>query len=382
MAIRDKKTIMLVVTAEQTASLFVSGFAARLARDGHRVVVVADSLSRLAESAEQSGVELAPVPMRRSPSPLSDLHSLFALLRVTRRVRPDILTYATPKASLLGSVAGRLAGIRTRVYQLWGLRLETVTGLGRGALSAIELLTSRLSTSIVANSPSLRNRYLDLSLNGGRNVSVLGLGSSHGVDLQRFSRDAPMPALDDVTASFLQRTEGMTIGFIGRLHPDKGVFDLKEAARICLSRGHRVRLLIVGPDEGIADYLKDDEDVPMRLTGETEDPRPYLAAMDVLCLPSLREGFPNVVLEAGAMGRASVVSDATGAVDSVIDGSTGIVTPAGDADELAKALIKLATDPQLLASLGQGAFDHVRTNFDQFKVWDALANYLLSQSQT
>lgn len=369
---------MLVVTAAQTASLFVSGFASHLADRGHRVIVVADSLGSLEAGANKAGIELEPIPMRRNPSPWHDLRSLITLLAVIRHVQPDVITYATPKASLIGSIAGRLAGTKTRVYQLWGLRLETMGGLSRWVLGVFERLTSWLSTSIVANSPSLAQRYLDLSLNAGREVDVLGSGSSHGVDLQRFSRDAPIPELEQATANFLGRNAGLVVGFVGRLHVDKGLLDLKEAVRLCHQEGHRIQLLLVGPDEGIGDRIvEDDDDLSIHLAGETDDPRPYLAVMDVLCLPSHREGFPNVVLEAGAMGVPAVVSNATGAVDSVVPGVTGMVTPVRDPAQLARALSILATDPQLLNTLGRGALNHVRTNFDQYKVWNDYARYLL-----
>lgn len=373
-------TIMIVVTAEQTAALFVSGFAAHLGESGHRVVLVADRFDTFGMSAVP-GVELAPIAMRRNPSPMADLRSLFALLRLMLNVRPDVLTYATPKASLLASLAGKLVSVETRIYQLWGLRLETVHGPGRHILALMELATSWLSTRILANSASLRAKFVALSLNAGRVVSVLGMGSSHGVDLHRFNHAAKMPKIDAASSEFLKESKGLTVGFVGRLHKDKGISTLIEAARLCVSDGVRLRLLIVGSDEGAEWEIGDiGEELNVHFTGSTGDPRPYFTAMDVLCLPSLREGFPNVVLEAGAMGVPSVVSNATGAVDSVVHLETGIVTPVRAPEKLAVALTQLATDGELLRRLGKGALKHTRANFQQQTVWNELADYLLGES--
>lgn len=373
----QRKTIIIVVTAEETARLFVSGFAGYLATEGHRVVIVADRLDSVASPA--AGIELAPIAMKRNPSPVADVLSLFRLTQLIRRVKPDIIMYATPKASLLGAIGGTLARVRTRIYQLWGLRLETVRGVGRVVLSAMERLTSRLSTGILANSASLGRRYTELQLNAGKRVDVLGMGSSHGVDLRRFAADADVPAPDEDLRTFLTPNEGhLVVGFIGRLHPDKGVDTLLRATEIARAEGNKIRLLVVGPNEGVNPVEPTHDTL---FVGRQRDPRPYLRCMDVLCLPSLREGFPNVVLEAAAMGIPSIVSDATGAIDSVIPGVTGLVSPVGNAEALAHALTELAQNHELVRTMGVNAHDWVKEFFQQEDVWRAHAEYMFTTAQ-
>ncbi len=366
--------IMLAVTAEATAANFLVGFASHLARRGHDVVIVANGVESL-RSAPIGPVELMTVAMRRNPDPLRDVRSLFGMLRAVRAHRPDVIVYATPKASLLAAVAGRLAGVRSRVYNLWGLRLETATGAMFRILWLLEKLTIRLSTEVIANSPSLARRTEELGLAAPGSIQVVGKGSSHGVDVEKFSPLVDHPDVDPRTRAFLDGGEGLVVGFVGRLHVDKGVDTVVEAVQACAARGVRIRLLLIGSDDGLlrGSNLRDQAaDGVVHLVGGVKDPRPYYAAMDVLVLMSKREGFPNVVLEAAAMGVPAVVSDATGVVDSVVDGETGATVELGRADQLADTLAALAADSARVSTLGRRAREWVGDHFEQEDVW--LAN--------
>ncbi len=370
--------IALVVTTGRTAHGFVSGFANFLASRNNEVFVLAGAVEDI-EDIQGEGAHYVPLPFERDPHPVKDLRSLVLLIRALRAIRPDVVAYATPKASLLTAVASFALRVPRRVYQLWGLRLETVGGMRRSVLCLAERLTSCLSSAIIANSPSLAAAYTRLGLNCGRQVEVVGAGSSHGVDLQRFSRKAEVPKLDDATKEYLENHQGLRIGFVGRMHPDKGVDTLLDAAEGCRRSGTDVAVILVGGDEGF-DWERHlaDGGVAARVVGRVSDPRPYYEAMDVLVLPSRREGFPNVVLEAAAMGVPAIVSDATGAIDSVVHGVTGLVVPVGDSAALTIALSSLAHDPLLRSELGTRARDRAEKHFDQAAVWRKNAHALLS----
>ncbi|GHD41708.1 glycosyltransferase family 1 protein [Mycetocola manganoxydans] len=365
------KSVCLIVTAEVTATTFYRGYLAYLRRSGWDVTLIASSDGNLEELGHSEGVQVVNVPMRRDPSPGDDLVSLVRLFKQLKRLKPDVVVTATPKAGLLGTLSALLARVPVRVYQLWGIRFETETGPKRAMLKLLESWSIRFSTQVVANSDSLARRAADLGLLGRKQTVVLGPGSSHGVDLERFSADAEFPTVDSATAKFLaRRPSALVIGFVGRVHPDKGIRTLLQALEICARQALDVRLLVVGAFES-ADVVTQIEQsqIETHLVGSVDDTRPYLRAMNIHCLPTRREGFPNVVLEAAAMGLATVASDATGAIDSVVDGETGLLFVTDDAESLARAITRLAVDKDLRSRLGTRARAHVEANFKREKIW-------------
>lgn len=352
------------------------GYAEFLARVGYEVTLVADDLTGLEGELTGSGVSVHSLPMSRDPDPIRDLVSLARIGRLIARLRPDAVIYATPKASLLTSIAARLFRVPVRIYELWGIRFETSKGLARRLFRAIEQVVASCSTAIVANSASLAARAVELGITRGDRVVVLGHGSSHGVDSERFSRRTTFPKLDAATEQFLSDTSGLTVGFVGRLHPDKGIDTLLAAAAKAAADGG-MRILLVGGDEGISLTIPDG--IAVHLAGDVGDVRPYLAAFDVLVLMSLREGFPNVVLEAAAMEVPAIVSNATGCVDSVIDGVTGRIVATGDVASLSQTLTELARDAKIRRSLALAARRRVLEDFDPEAVWGLAESHLRTQ---
>lgn len=375
---RRRLKIAIIVTVEETAENFVFNFATHIAEQGHDVTVIASGGERDLRKVGSGSLTYLPVRMERDPHPFIDLKSLAVLGWQLKKIKPDVLTYATPKASLLGSIAGFCLRIPVRVYQVWGLRLETVQGPKRRLLALLERVTSFLSTGILANSSSLAQKYRELGLNAGRPVDLLGRGSSHGVDVDWFSRGVSNPTPEQTVGEELMGTEGnLTIGFIGRLHPDKGIDTLLDAVRLLKGQGMAVNLVLVGSDEGAELDVRGGLEDHTTLVGSVDDPRPYYAAMDVLVLPSLREGFPNVVLEAAAMSVPAIVSDGTGVVDSVVDGVTGFVVPKSDPVALAVTIRRLADGEELRGQMGESARKWVEEHFDKHQVWERTLNYLV-----
>ncbi|AGG65767.1 glycosyltransferase family 4 protein [Corynebacterium callunae] len=374
----ELRHLVIVVTAKMTAETFVMKFATYIAQKGYRVTVIADGLNKEKVIVDNGVLEQVPVQMEREPAPLRDFKSLRNLIATLRDLQPDILIYATPKASLLTSIAGLYLKIPERIYQIWGLRLETTSGLKKFVLKIMEKMTSLGSTKILANSRSLANRYQELNLNLGKEINVVGKGSSHGVDLEFFANDRPTPGLNTEVSDFLAKTQGMIkLGFVGRLHPDKGISTLVEAAEICAINGLKISLIFVGGDEGAGIKLPEHPNLSYITVGHTSDVRPYYSIMDILVLPSLREGFPNVVLEAAAMGVPAIVSDGTGVVDSVVDCETGLIFPVGNSLALAEAIQELAKDPQLLKKMGSMGRKWVESYYSQENVWIKTLEYYL-----
>ncbi len=214
---------------------------------------------------------------------------------------------------------------------------------------------------------------MELRLGAPERFVVLGEGSSNGVDVAGI--EAALPSVDERAA--LRKRLGLdgdvpVVGFVGRLTEDKGVSVLSEALRRLTQQNLTVQVLLVGSTEGEGEGAAfADTGSRVSRTGFVSDPERYYAVMDILCLPTLREGFPNVVLEAAAAGVPTVTTDATGAVDSVVDNTTGLVVPVRDARALAAALEQLATDRGLRESMGAAARERARVLFGRDVVWAA-----------
>jgi glycosyltransferase involved in cell wall biosynthesis len=361
-----------------SAAAFYRGYLAYLKSRGWDVTLVGHSTGDLERIAASEGVRSIAVGMRRDPAPVQDIVSLARMIFLFVKARPAAVVAATPKASLLGMVAARSTGVPVRVYQMWGLRLETETGVRRAIYRALEKVTALGATHIIANSRSLADAAQAEGIS--RNILVVGDGSATGIDLGHYSASADMPAVDAATASFLESAGGaFTVGFVGRVNRDKGIPTLLEAARLAAARGVPIRLIIVGSSE--SEYIERAIEatathIPVHRVLAVPDPRPYFLAMNVNCLPTLREGFPNVVLEAAALGVPTITTDATGARDSVVDNETGLIFPVNDAAALAEAIVRAATESGLLERFSAAGRERVRTNFDQAIVWSRLEQFL------
>jgi len=372
------RKIFLLVTSDISAAAFYRGYLAFLKSRGWDVTLVGHSTGDLERIAAEEGVRAVSIPMRRDPAPIHDLVSLARIVSLFVRSRPHVVVSATPKASLLGMVAAKLSGVPVRVYQMWGLRLETETGARRAVYRALERVTAAGATHVVANSVSLADAARAEGI--ARDILVIGGGSATGIDLAHFADDAPMPSVDASTAEFLALGRApFTVGFVGRVNRDKGVETLLEAARITAARGVPVQLLIVGSSESEEIeklVVEAAQELPVHRVLAVADPRPYFLAMDVNCLPTLREGFPNVVLEAAALGIPTITTDATGARDSVVDEVTGLIFPVREAQALADSIVRCATEPGLLGRFRDAGRARVRDQFDQAIVWKAHEEFL------
>lgn len=353
--------LVYLVTHPMTARLLLDGQLRHLSDAGFEVTLVTSPGADLDGLAEREGVRVETVPMAREISPLADVGTVIRLLRLLRRLRPQVVNAGTPKAGLLGMLAARLLRVPVRVYTLRGLRLETARGFRRRLLVLTERLACSSAHRVVCVSESLRRRAVELGLVAESRAVVLGEGSSNGVDFDRFAA----AAADRERSAALRRELGLSeeapvIGFVGRFTRDKGIADLAAAFERIVARRPDARLLLLGDFEPgdpvpgeLAQRLRDDPRV--LLPGFVRDAAPYYPLMHVLAFPSYREGFPNAPLEAAAAGVPTVGYRVTGTVDAVIDGGTGRIVPAGDAEALADALAGYLDDPDLREQHGRAA---------------------------
>ena len=355
--------IVVGITSPQTC-LVLNGRLRTLREAGFRVTLVSSPGALLNRTAAREGVEAVAIPMRRDMAPVSDLLSLLRLCRLIYRLKPEMTEFSTPKAGLLGSVAAMLCGVPSRVYLLRGLRLETSTGLKRRILLAAERLASACSHAVLCNSESLRNQALALRVAPESKLRLLGSGSSNGVDVERFS-----PGPGTLRARLGLPPDAPVVGFVGRLTRDKGLPELVEAFDAILAARPQAHLLLVGwfdaSDDALGHALRSriKQHPRIHMTGFVADTEPYYRVMDVLVLPTWREGFPNVVLEAAASGIPVVTTLCTGSRDAVVPEVTGLLIPPGYPAAIREAVLQLLRNPERRCRMGEAARAWVLENY-------------------
>lgn len=339
------------------------------------------------EVPRPDGVRVLEVPMEREISPVRDIRSICHLWGILRTLRPTVTNVGTPKAGLLGGFAAWLNRVPCRFYTLHGLRFETTTGLRRKLLILAERLACRFAHRVVCVSHSVREKAIASGLVDRERALIFGAGSCNGVDVARFA-----PTQQRIwRAAELRRQFGIPADapvalFVGRLTTDKGIAELVEAFLQLENRIPNLRLLLVGSfedgdplPEDIRKHLETHDRVI--LAGPVNDTAPYYAMADVLVLPSHREGLPTVVLEAHAAGKPVIGAAATGIVDLLVDGETGLLFPVGDVSSLANAIARLIEDKALARKLADAGRDQVKRKFRQELIWAALRREYLKVLQ-
>ena len=381
---RNEPHLLIGVTSHQTCLVLPARIKA-LKAAGFRVSLVSGPGELLEQTARREGVRAYALPIGRGISPWRDLHAFVRLFRLIVDLRPDVVEFSTPKAGLLGSVAAWACRVPTRIYFLRGLKVETSRGFQRQLLIWSERLASACAHVVLCNSRSLRERALALRLGRASKVVMLGEGSSNGVDVARFS-----PGLSEVREKLKIPPEAFVVGFVGRLTGDKGLPELLEAFTGILREQPDAYLLLVGWFDASEDALERStrsrvEGHPrIILTGFVSDTAPYYRAMDVMVLPSWREGFPNAILEAAASGIPVIASDCTGSRDAVVHELTGLLVPKGRPDAIRESCLGLMRDLHRRQRMAKEARAWVVEHFEDNRVLGLAVEFyqqLISRSE-
>ncbi|MFJ6112183.1 glycosyltransferase family 4 protein [Dietzia maris] len=372
-SLKDKKIIYTTTIGSSTWS-FLEGQLAHFRERGADVIAVCTPDRLFAAATERERVKGHGIHMEREISPRSDIKALASWITLLRLEKPDVINAGTPKAALLGLISSTVTGVPTRIYTVRGLRYETTTGTKRRVLRLIETLCCALSTHVIAVSHGVALQMKKDRITKSP-IIVIGDGSSNGVRAQDIAERADQLDPSECRRIWSVPANRLVVGFVGRITPDKGGDCITKALQLIHERRPDLdfALLVVGEAED-PDAVSTLNKVPYPTytTGWIDDTVPAFRAMDILCLPTKREGFPNVVLEAGAVSLPTVTTTATGARESVIDGVTGHLVPVDDPSALADALIEIGNSSRLRTAMGKAARERAIKLYPPERIWTAL----------
>ena len=347
------RKICFVTSTAMTVNAFLQGPIKMLAENNAVYVVtnllVGDSVPVLKDSQK-----VISIPLEREISPVKDLKALFALIRLFRKEKFDAVHSVTPKAGLLAMLAAFVARIPLRVHTFTGQVWASKKGIKRFLLKCIDILIAALTSHNLVDSPSQRDFLVSEKVISKSKAFVFEKGSISGVDLSKFKPDSE--ARLAIRKQLEIEDNKLVFLFIGRLNIDKGVLDLAQA--FSQINNEKLHMLFVGPDEQnmqaeINNLQKNNNNI--HFIGYTDMPEVFMAAADVLCLPSYREGFGSVLIEAAAVGLPVIASRIYGITDAVIDHETGLLHEPHDINAIQSLIERIAEDEALRTKLGQQA---------------------------
>ncbi|WP_103865533.1 glycosyltransferase family 4 protein [Aquimarina sp. I32.4] len=328
---------------------------------------------------QDEGIRVIPVEMTRKITPIQDLKAVYALYKIFRKEKPEIVHSHTPKAGTLSMIAARMAGVPHRLHTIAGLPLLEAKGAKRLLLDTVEKVTYACATKIYPNSSGLNTIILENKYTSSKKLKVIGNGSSNGIDTSFFDPEL----YTDKDNEKLSKSLGIdpsdiVIVFIGRLVTDKGINELIQAFEKINKTVDNIKLLLVGTYENDLDPLlpevqeQIDTNSNIIMVGWQEDVRPYFAISDMLAFPSYREGFPNVVMQSASMGLASIVTDINGCNEIITEGVNGTIIPVKDAKMLHDSIKKLIDDDELRKKMASNARESIISRYERKYVWEEI----------
>ena len=369
-----KKKLIRAVTVSMSVG-FYEPMIEELQQDGYEVVSVSSPGPEL-ERLRAKGVRCLEVPMERHIAIQKDIRSLFALIRVFHKEKPFIVHSMTPKAGMLCMVAAWVCRVPLRIHTFTGLVWPTAKGLKRRVLMFTDWLTCFCATHIIPEGQGVKN---DLSHVTKKPMKVLGYGNVKGVDMHRFSLRPEVLQ----KAAPLKNNDVFTFIFVGRIVGDKGINELVEAYLRLLKEHSNLRLFLVGNFEMKLDpvspqtmqCISDTKEISAVGPKYADDLLAYYAASDCFVFPSYREGFPNTVMEAGAMGLPSIVTDINGSREIIVENKNGKIIPSKDVDALYRSMKFMVENEDDCRRMAGNARQMIASRFDQTFVRKCLMDF-------
>lgn len=373
-----KTKIIKVSTVPMSLNLLLKG-QLKMLSEHYDVLAVSSPGDDLEVVANREGVRVKAVPMQRRIAPIKDMKSLIQLIRLFREERPWMVHSITPKAGLLSMLAAKICGVPVRIHMFTGLLFPNAKGLKRWLLMFTDWLTCKCATVVNPEGEGVK-RDLEKAHITSKPMVIIGNGNINGIDVEYYSRSEVVMAL----SRKYQRNDCFTFCFVGRVVGDKGMNELACAFQRLINDNKKVRLLIVGSFEDkldpvqpqTKDYFQHSEHVDFM--GWQDDIRPFLAASDAFVFPSYREGFPNVLLQAGAMDLPIISTDINGANEIVRHGENGVLIPTKDEEQLYQAMKRFVEQPQEIKKMAEKARQMIVDRYEQRAFWKHLLEFYSS----
>ena len=366
-----------VTTVPESLNILLRGQHKFMSTNGFEVIGISSAGNALYEVSQEEEIRVIEINMSRKITPIKDFLSVYNLYKLIKKEKPIIVHSHTPKAGAVAMMAAKIANVPIRLHTVAGLPLMEAKGIKRKLLNFVEKVTYACATKVYPNSKGLYDFIVEEELISSIKMKIIANGSSNGIDTSYFDseRISENQREEFLTRLIIQKKNFVFI-FVGRLVGDKGINELIDAfARI---KDSNVKLLLVGGLESDLDPLKSetiheiDKNKNIISVGFQKDVRPYFAISHCLVFPSYREGFPNVVLQAGAMGLPSIVSNINGCNEIIQEGINGSIIPSKDRESLYTVMHKIISDEAWRKQLAGNARDIIVSHYEQKLVWDAL----------
>lgn len=367
------KKVLHMVTVSSSLKL-MEGQLKYLKENGFEVGAVSSPGKELDESTADFKKA---IPMAREIAPISDIVSLFKLIKYISREQIDIVNAGTPKAGLLGILASFLARVPTRIYTLRGLRFETERGVKRIMLLLIEKIACLLATEVICISPSLLKEAKSKGLIKNKGLLFLK-GSSNGIDMKRYPLIEEIEEeIYDLKAKIGFGENDFVLGFVGRITKDKGIKELLNSFLILQQEYDDIKLLILGGKDEDSEFVRKvilelNNNKSIFYLGYVNQPQRYYYLMDLLIFPTYREGFGNVSIQAQAAKVPVIATNVTGARDTIIDNITGLLIEPFSEDEIIEKVIYLKENNAVRIEFGEKGREFTENNFQSKMIWDEL----------
>jgi glycosyltransferase involved in cell wall biosynthesis len=371
--------IIRITTAPISLKYLLRGQMKYMRQNGFDVLMSSSDGPELEDVKAFEQCRHAIVPMTRKMTPFADVKSLWILYRLIRKEKPDIVHSHTPKAGLIAMLAARLAGVKVRIHTVAGLRFMTTQGGMRKVLVSMEKLTLSSATHVWPNSFSLMNYIIQEKLVNSKKLEVIAKGTSNGIDLRRFDPEKlDAQKITEIKTQIGYEQDCIYLINVGRIVHDKGIEELVTVFTKLYRENDRLRLVLVGAFEDEVDPVSDEtrkivhEHPGIILAGWSDNVEYYMSLAFALIHPSHREGFPNVLLQAGAMGCPLICSRIEGNIDIVDDNETGLIFEMKNETELEDKLRYALTNPEILNQMALALQRKVHQFFNQPSVHKAL----------
>jgi glycosyltransferase involved in cell wall biosynthesis len=376
-----KPVLMRITTVAVSMNIILRGQLSYMNQFYEVVGVTSPDTKHFPDCAQREGIRMVAIPMQRTIHPWKDLVALVRLYKLMRIEHPSIVHTHTPKAGLLGMLAAWLIRVPVRIHTVGGMPLMEAKGIKKMLLVWAEKLTYFCAHKVLPNSTGLQEIILQHGLCRAEKLQVIGFGASNGVPSEYFHRDRLGDAQEvrmAVRAQLNLPQHLPVVLYVGRIAREKGIGELLQAFRNLQAKGTTFYLLFIGLPERIHGVLSIEdlsfiEESPYIVApGRFDDVRPYYLAADLCVLPSYREGLPNTLLEAGAMGLPCIATDINGCNEIIEDDVNGLLVSPKSVNALESALNDLILNPEKRNRLASAARARIVERYDTQIVWKGL----------